>query len=114
MLELGDELDLPGLKPGRFMGRPSLHIGSRAIVGSKDGRTLVIHCPLEEKDLLLEKRARVYFETPHYRGYPAILARPGALTRRELKLRIERAWAMHATQAARRRAAQRQSAKTKP
>lgn len=74
--EAFEELRLPGVSKRTFMGRPSLkHLG-RSIIGSKDGKSLVVHCPLEIKELLLEAEPEVYFETEHYRGFPAVLMRP--------------------------------------
>jgi hypothetical protein len=85
------ELDLPGLEETTGFGRPSLRVRGRSIMGSKNGETLVVFCPLEEKELLLEAVPEIYFETDHYKGYPAILVRPGKIDKRELKHRIKRA-----------------------
>jgi hypothetical protein len=86
------ELDLPGLAEGTGFGRPQLAVGGKWLVGSKDGRSLVLYCPEPEKELLLEAAPEIYFQTPHYEGYPAILARPEMLDVREMKARIQSAW----------------------
>ena len=99
MREIARELALPGVAEGTFMRRPSLTMRGKSIIGSKDGLHLVIHCPLEEEEMLLEACPGTYFETDHYKGYPALFARPGMLTKPELQSRIEAAWAMHATKA---------------
>ena len=36
----------------------------------------------------------MYFETPHYRGYPAVLVRLDRIERDELVERIEDAWSI--------------------
>jgi hypothetical protein len=66
-------------------------------MGSKDGEALVVFCPLEEKEVLLEAAPEIYFETDHYKGYPAILVRPDKIDKRELKHRLKRAWYERAT-----------------
>ena len=90
------ELDLPGLEEGIWLGRPCLRVRGKSIIGSKDGRVLVVHCPFGDKEPLMEARPELYFETDHYKGYPAVLMRPGKVTKAELKRRIEQAWRMHA------------------
>jgi hypothetical protein len=91
------ELDLPSLEESTRFGRPSLQVRGRSIMGSKDGEALVVFCPLEEKEVLLEAAPEIYFETNHYKGYPAILVRPEKIDKRELKHRIKRAWYVCAT-----------------
>ena len=76
------ELDLPGLQESTGFGRPSLQVRGRWIMGSKDGEALVVFCPLEEKEVLLEAAPEIYFETDHYKGYPAILVRPDKIDKR--------------------------------
>lgn len=95
--ELQDELQLPGVTIGEFMKRPSLRHRGKSIIGSKDGEALVVNCPLEMKELLLEAGPNVYFQTEHYAGYPAILMRPEAVDRDILRTRIIAAWKMNAT-----------------
>ena len=91
------ELDLPGVIEGTLFGRPCLQVRGTSFIGSKDGKVLIIHCAIDEKELLLESVPEIYFETEHYRGYPAILAKPDGMDSNELRLRIEHAWRMHAS-----------------
>jgi hypothetical protein len=95
--ELFEELRLPGVSKGIFMRRPSLKHRGRSIIGSKDGRVIVVHCPLELKELLFENEPEIYFQTDHYRGYPALLLRPEKVDKDLLRVRIETAWRMNAT-----------------
>lgn len=95
--EVFEELRLPGVSKGTFMGRLSLkHLG-RSIIGSKDGESLVVHCPLEIKEMLLDAEPATYFVTDHCKGYPAILMRPEKIDKTILRARIEVAWRMAAT-----------------
>ena len=50
----------------------------------------------DEKQLILASNPDVYFETPHYQGYPAVLIRLEVIERDELTERIEDAWLMQA------------------
>jgi hypothetical protein len=95
--EVFDELRLPGISRGFFMGRPSLKHRGKSIIGSKEGKNFVVHCPLEIKELLLDAEPATYFETDHYRGYPAVLMRPETTDKATLRTRIEVAWRMNAT-----------------
>ena len=47
---------------------------------------------LEMKDVLLASNPDVYFTTPHFDGYPAVLIRLGRITPSELKDVIIEAW----------------------
>ncbi|HVW54099.1 MAG TPA: hypothetical protein VHC00_00325 [Rhizobiaceae bacterium] len=58
----------------------------------KDAETAVLMCPLEEKGLLFESAPAIYFETDHYKGWPALLVRLGAISDEELRLRMEKAF----------------------
>ena len=95
--DLHGELRLPGVSIGVFMKRSSLRHRGKSIIGSKDGEALVVHCSLEIKEILLDARPDIYFETDHYKGYPAVLMRPEALDRETLRIRIIAAWEMYAT-----------------
>ena len=41
---------------------------------------------------MIEMAPQIYYITDHYKGYPAILARPGKMTKKEARGRLERAW----------------------
>lgn len=47
---------------------------------------------LEMKEVLLASNPRVYFTTPHFDGYPAVLIRLPKISTKELKDVIEEAW----------------------
>jgi hypothetical protein len=58
----------------------------------RDGGALAVRVDPDEKQLILASNPEVYFETPHYRGYPAVLVRLENIDRDELEERIEDAW----------------------
>ena len=45
-------------------------------------------CPLEEKEMLIDAAPDIYFETDHYRGWPAILVRISEIDPDELRHRL--------------------------
>ncbi|HMF28494.1 MAG TPA: MmcQ/YjbR family DNA-binding protein [Candidatus Cybelea sp.] len=47
---------------------------------------------LEMKEALLRSNPKVYFTTPHFDGYPAVLIRLEKISAKELKDVIEEAW----------------------
>jgi hypothetical protein len=58
----------------------------------RDGGALAVRVDPDEKHLILQANPDVYFETPHYHGYPAVLIRLDKIDRDELTGRIEDAW----------------------
>jgi hypothetical protein len=83
---------LPGLEVGTSYGTPALKVGGKLIARMKDADTLVLLGTMEEKEFLLAAEPDIYFETDHYKGWPAWLVRLSRIGDRELKLRLERAW----------------------
>ena len=87
---------LPDVVETTSYGTPSLKVRKKFLCRVKDGATAVVMCPLEEKELLIEAAPEFYFETEHYKGWPAILVRVHAIPADELRLRVDRAWQMQA------------------
>ncbi|WP_442579561.1 MmcQ/YjbR family DNA-binding protein [Mesorhizobium sp. ASY16-5R] len=80
---------LPGVIEGTSYGTPALKVGTKLLALVKDARTLVVMCPLEEKAALIEAAPDIYFETDHYRGWPAVLVHVDAISDAELVHRLE-------------------------
>jgi hypothetical protein len=87
---------LPGIEAGTSYGTPAVKVRGKGLTRVKDGETLVVMCPLPEKEMLMEAAPQIYYETDHYRGWPAVLVRMAAIADDELAHRIERAWRMKA------------------
>jgi hypothetical protein len=68
------------------------------------GAILAVHVPLEVKEMLLDASPPVYFTTPHFNGYPAILVRLGKIRVSELRNLLEEASRGRAAKPRRRRA----------
>lgn len=62
----------------------------------RDGGTLAIRVDRDEKPMMLEARPDLFFETPHYIGYPAVLVRLDVIDEAELRQRLEDAWLIQA------------------
>src|SRR5262245_55479128 len=56
------------------------------------GPILAVYAPLHIKEILLAARPEVYFTTPHFDGWPAILIRLPAIRAHDLRERLRRAW----------------------
>jgi hypothetical protein len=59
-------------------------------------RVLVVYCPMEAKETLLESFPDTLFTEPHYAGYPVVLVRLDVVDEAELRGLIEAAWACQA------------------
>lgn len=50
-------------------------------------------CPLKEKkERLLQAAPEIYYETDHYKGWPALLMRMDVVSEDELRHRLKRIW----------------------
>jgi hypothetical protein len=94
-LSLPAVVEDPGDRPGWRVRGKLFAWKSR----ERDGGALAIRVDRDEKRLLLEGRSEIYFETPHYVGYPAVLVRLDRIGRRELREMLEDAWAIQAPKA---------------
>ena len=90
------DLGLPGLEDGISYGTPALKVRGKLIARLKDAETLVLRCPLDEKEMLMELEPEVFFETDHYKGWPAVLVRLSCIEPAKLRQLLERAWRMQA------------------
>jgi len=84
--------NLPKLEEGTSYGTPSFKIAGKFLLRIKDKDTLVLRCDLDEKQMLMEMAPAIYFETDHYKGWPAVLIRLSAIEDDELCHRLRRAW----------------------
>lgn len=86
-------LALPEVEEGLSWGVPSLKRNGRFMLRPReDGETIAVKLDWETHDRLLEEFPETYFKTPHYEGYPALLARLERLTEAEAKSLVETSW----------------------
>jgi hypothetical protein len=84
---------LPGVETAAHYGRPWLKVSGKALAGPcREPGALAVHCPVELKEHLIEARPDLYFDTDHFRGWPAVLVRMEAIDDETLKDRLEAAW----------------------
>jgi hypothetical protein len=87
---------LPEVTEGMSYGTPSLTVRKKFLSRVKDADTVVLMCPLEEKEMLMAAAPDIYFETAHYKGWPAILVRINNIDAAELRHRMRLGWLMQA------------------
>ena len=101
-------LTLPGASERESRGRAQWRVGDKLFVWerplrSSDVRALGDDAPdgpilgarvehLVAKDALLADQSGVYFTTPHFDGYPAVLVRLDAISADELEEVVVEAW----------------------
>jgi hypothetical protein len=91
------EAGWPGVEESTSYGTPALKVRGKLLLRLREPGIVVLMCALEEKEFLMSAAPDIYFQVPHYYGYPAILARVATIPPDELADRIERAWRQHAT-----------------
>jgi hypothetical protein len=83
-------------RPGE---RPQYRVGGKLFAWKsrdRDGGTLAIRVDRDEKALMLDSNPDVYFQTPHYEGYPGVLVHLDEIDEGDLRERIEDAWLIQA------------------
>ena len=84
---------LPGVEEGMSWGTPGLRVKGKFFARLKeDGETLVIKVGDVERDLLMQLEPEVYYITPHYQGYPAVLIHLSKIRPDDLQDVMEKAW----------------------
>lgn len=83
---------LPDVEEALSYGMPSLKVAGKFLSRVREPDVLVLMCALEEKQFLMEMNPDVYFETDHYKGWPAVLIRLSKIDDEELTHRLQVAW----------------------
>jgi hypothetical protein len=94
VLAIAASLGLEGIETGTSYGTPALKVCGKLLVRVKDADTLVFMCSLDDKAMLMEADPAVFYETDHYRGYPAVLLRLAQADDKTIAGRIEAAFRM--------------------
>ena len=86
-------LALPGAEESTSYRQPCFKVNGRPFINvSREPGAIATRAPDEEIELLIAARPDVYFVTPHYRGWEAVLVRLDAVDDEELAGRIEDSW----------------------
>jgi hypothetical protein len=87
---------LTEVEEASWYGTPSLKVRGKGFARVKDRDTVVLMASLEDKELLFEAAPDIFFETDHYKGWPAMLVRIHVISPEELKHRVAVAWRLKA------------------
>ena len=90
---------LPGIEQSTSYGNLSVKVKGKYICSIKDANTLSLRCAMEDKEMLFEAAPEIYYETDHYKGWPGLLVRLNKIPKKELTVRLERAWRIQAPKA---------------
>lgn len=86
-------LALPGVEDGVGYGAPALKVRGKLLARLHEGGAdVVLHAVHAEKELLLEAAPARFHQTPHYEGWPALLARLASADPNEIAAMLERRW----------------------
>jgi hypothetical protein len=85
-------LALPEVEEGTSYGTLAWKVRGKSFARLKDGETLVVMVELGEKEMLMAAEPHIFFETPHYHGYAAVLVRLAAIPEDELAEVLEDSW----------------------
>lgn len=86
-------LTLPGAEPSMSWGAPTVRIGGRPIVyPGRELDSFVVASPHHEKEVLIETDPDTFWQTDHYRNWPALLVRFGSPDGDRIETVIRRAW----------------------
>ena len=95
-------LGLPGAEASTSYGAPTVRIRGKPVVyPGRERGSFAIASPLVEKELLIETDPDTFWESDHYRGWPAVLVRYGSADRERIEAMIMRAWWDRASKAQR-------------
>ena len=92
LVRLSKKLKLPEVEIGTTYGSPALRVADRPFASIKADDLMVLHCPLEMKEMLMEMAPEIYFQTDHFKGWPGLLVRLDVISDEELSIRLENAW----------------------
>ena len=83
----------PGTELSTSYGKPAVKVNGKAFLypGREQG-SFAVASPLPEKELLMETDPGTFWETAHYRGWPAVLVRYGSVDPDRVRNVITRAW----------------------
>jgi hypothetical protein len=88
----------PGVEEGTSYGTPSLSVRKKFLcrLRTNPDALVVRTIDLEDQQALLKGQPDVFFITPHYVNYPAVLVRMDVVGREQLAELIEDAWRLQA------------------
>ena len=90
-------LALPKVEERTSYGTPAFFVGKKMLLRFKeDGADVVFRMSLDEKAFLMEADPDTFYETDHYKGWPAVLGRLAKLDEATVYNLMERQWRVSA------------------
>ena len=83
---------LPEVEESTSHGSACLRVRGKIFASVRDEENGVHFCPLEQKDFLLEVSPEIYWQTDHFKGWPAVIVRLDVVGDDELTQRLVEAW----------------------
>ena len=91
-------LAFPAVEERLSYGTPAFFVGKKMLVRFKEGGAdVVFRMTLDEKAFLIEANPKTFYETDHYKGWPAVLGRLIQLDEATVIHLIERQWRVSAS-----------------
>lgn len=85
--------DRPGIGIELHFGQPALKVTGKALANlCREPGALAVWCPLELKAMLVEAAPELFFDTDHFRNWPAILVHMDRIDDDSLRARLIFAW----------------------
>jgi hypothetical protein len=92
VIALLKEKKWPGVEVSQSWGTPSLKVKGKMLFRIREPGVGVLMCNVEAKEMLMMVAPHIYFELPHYKGYPAVLVHMNKIDDDELAEMIEEYW----------------------
>jgi hypothetical protein len=83
---------LPEVEDSTSHGSACLRVRGKIFASVRDADNGVHFCPLEQKDFLLKVSPAIYWQTDHFKGWPAVTVRLDVIGDDELTQRLVQAW----------------------
>ena len=87
-------MSFPGVEEGSSHGQPSFLVRNKFLtrLRPEDNSAVFLEVGPDEREMLMEAEPQTFHFTPHYKDYPAVLARLETLHPQSLRGFIERRW----------------------
>lgn len=85
-------LALPEVEESTSYGTPAFKLRKKLLARLREEGVLVVLIDMADKEFLIRSKPDIYFSTPHYDGYPAVLVRLKAAKPYELRRLLAASW----------------------
>jgi hypothetical protein len=87
-------LSFPETEEGTAYGHPAFKAFGKFLtrIRGEDDSLVIVGVGFDEREMLIEAEPEVFHVTPHYRNYPAVLARLSKVDAETVRGLLERRW----------------------